>query len=158
MIYGLVIAIHVIASIVLILVILLQAGRGGGLSETFGLSSTQTFFGTSAAKFLQRATAVCAVTFLLTCLTLAMMSTNRSSSLMDQDKVKKVLDDLMKEQKRTGAEIPEAAGQKEASKPFEAAKTAEAPKADIAKPAAEAKPAEVAKPVEAATPVEAGKK
>ncbi|MDD5173717.1 MAG: preprotein translocase subunit SecG, partial [Candidatus Omnitrophica bacterium] len=42
MLYGLVITIHVIVSLVLISVILLQAGRGGGLSESFGGSSTQT--------------------------------------------------------------------------------------------------------------------
>lgn len=86
--YALLIVVHVIASIVLILVILLQAGRGGGLSDTFGMSSTQTFFGTSAAKFLQRATSVAAVVFLLTCLSLAAMSTHRSRSLMDKYKVK----------------------------------------------------------------------
>jgi preprotein translocase subunit SecG len=84
--YALLIVVHVIASIVLILVILLQAGRGGGLSEAFGMSSTQTFFGTSATKFLQRATSVCAVVFLLTCLSLAALSTQRSHSLMDRVK------------------------------------------------------------------------
>ncbi len=86
--YALLIVVHVIASIILILVILLQAGRGGGLSEAFGMSSTQTFFGTSAAKFLQRATSVAAVVFLLTCLSLAALSTHRSRSLMDKYKAK----------------------------------------------------------------------
>lgn len=84
--YALLIVVHVIVSIVLILVILLQAGRGGGLSEAFGMSSTQTFFGTSATKFLQRATSVCAIVFLLTCLGLAAMSTHRSRSLMERVK------------------------------------------------------------------------
>ena len=51
MLYGLVIAIHVIVSLVLIAVILLQAGRGGGLSDTFGGSSTQTLFGTKTSVF-----------------------------------------------------------------------------------------------------------
>ena len=54
MIYGILITIHVIASIALILSILLQAGRGGGLSEAFGLSSTQTIFGHTAPKFLEK--------------------------------------------------------------------------------------------------------
>jgi preprotein translocase subunit SecG len=91
--YAFLIVIHVIVSVVLILVILLQAGRGGGLSEAFGMSSTQTFFGTSATKFLQRATSVCAVVFLLTCLSLAAFSTHRSRSLMDKYKVKKTVDE-----------------------------------------------------------------
>ena len=80
--YGLLIAIHIIASVVLILVILLQAGRGGGLSETFGISSTQTIFGQSAPKFLERATSICAIVFLLTSLTLAVFSVRRGRSLV----------------------------------------------------------------------------
>ncbi|MDP3789765.1 MAG: preprotein translocase subunit SecG [Candidatus Omnitrophota bacterium] len=83
MLYSFVIAIHVIASLVLIMVILMQAGRGSGLSEMFGANSTQTIFGTSASNFLMKATAVCAVLFIFTCMTLAVMSSNRSKSLME---------------------------------------------------------------------------
>ena len=82
MLYGLVIAIHVIVSLVLIFVILLQAGRGGGLSESFGGSSTQTIFGTKTSTFLMRATTVCAVVFLLTCLGLGVMTGHRGRSLI----------------------------------------------------------------------------
>jgi len=87
MLYGLVIAIHVIASLVLIAVILLQAGRGGGLSETFGGGSTQTLFGTKTSVFLTRATAACAVIYILTCLTLAVMTSHRGRSLVSQGAV-----------------------------------------------------------------------
>ena len=81
--YGFVIFIHVAASIVLILVILLQAGRGGGLSETFaGGSSTQTIFGTKTSVFMTRATAVCACLYLITCLTLAVMTGQRGKSIV----------------------------------------------------------------------------
>lgn len=80
--YGLVIAIHVVASLVLIAVILLQAGRGGGLSESFGSSSTQTILGTKTSVFLKRATAASAVIYILTCLTLAVMTSNRGRSLV----------------------------------------------------------------------------
>ncbi len=85
--YGLVIFIHVATSIVLILVILLQAGRGGGLSDTFGGSSTQTLFGTKTSVFLARATAVCAAVYLITCLTLAVMTGHRGRSLVAGGKV-----------------------------------------------------------------------
>lgn len=81
--YIALITLHIIVSVILILVILLQAGRGGGLSEAFGMSSTQSFFGTSATKFLQRATEVAAILFLLTCLGLTVLSTKRSRSLME---------------------------------------------------------------------------
>lgn len=80
--YGLVVAIHVVASLVLIAVILLQAGRGGGLSESFGSSSTQTILGTKTSVFLKRATAASAVIYILTCLTLAVMTSNRGRSLV----------------------------------------------------------------------------
>lgn len=82
MLYGLVIAIHIIVSLVLISVILLQAGRGGGLSESFGGSSTQTIFGTKTSVFLMRATAVSAVIYILTCLVLGVMTSNRGRSLV----------------------------------------------------------------------------
>ena len=82
MLYALVIAIHVIASLVLIAVILLQAGRGGGLSETFGGSSTQTILGTKTSVFLKRATAASAIIYILTCLTLAVLTSHRGRSLV----------------------------------------------------------------------------
>ena len=82
MLYALVIAIHVIVSLVLIAVILLQAGRGGGLSETFGGSSTQTILGTKTSVFLKRATAASAIIYILTCLTLGVMTSHRGRSLV----------------------------------------------------------------------------
>ena len=88
MVYGLVIAIHVTASLVLIAVILLQAGRGGGLSETFGGSSTQTILGTKTSTFLKRATATSAVIYILTCLTLAVLTSHRGRSLVSKGGVK----------------------------------------------------------------------
>lgn len=80
--YWLVIIIHVIVSLVLIAVILLQAGRGGGLNESFGGSSTQTLFGTKTSVFLTRATAASAIIYILTCLTLAVMTGHRGRSLV----------------------------------------------------------------------------
>lgn len=80
--HVLVVSVHVIVSIVLIAVILFQAGRGSGVSELFGGSSNRTIFGTSATSFLMKATAVCAVLFILTSITLAVMTTARSKSLM----------------------------------------------------------------------------
>jgi len=84
MLYGLIIAIHVIVSLVLIAVILLQAGRGGGLSESFGGSSTQTIFGTKTNVFLTRATAASAIIYIITCLTLAVMTSSRGRSLVSR--------------------------------------------------------------------------
>ena len=82
MLYGIVITIHVIVSLVLISVILLQAGRGGGLSESFGGSSTQTILGTKSSVFLKRATAISAVLYILVCLLLGVMTSHRGRSLV----------------------------------------------------------------------------
>ena len=82
MLYWLVIVVHVIVSLVLICVILLQAGRGGGLSESFGGSSTQTILGTKSSLFLKRATAVSAVLYIIACLALGVMTGHRGRSLV----------------------------------------------------------------------------
>ena len=83
MLYGLVIGVHVAACIALIAVILLQAGRGGGLSETFGGESRQTIFGTKATVFLSRATIVVAIGFLCTSLLLGILTSKRGKSLIN---------------------------------------------------------------------------
>ncbi len=89
--YIFLIVVHLIACVVLVLTILMQSGRGGGLSESFGASSTATIFGTSASNFLQKATTVCAIVFLLTSLSLAVLSSRRSRSLMQLDKIRQTL-------------------------------------------------------------------
>lgn len=81
--YIFMLIIHIIASLVLVLVILLQAGKGGGLSEAFG-GGAQTIFGTKTATFLTRATAVCAVLFLITSLSLAVLSGMKTRSLLER--------------------------------------------------------------------------
>ena len=84
MLYWIVIGIHVFVSLVLIAVILLQAGRGGGLSEAFGSSSTSTILGTKTSVFLKRATAASAIIYILTCLSLAVMTSHRGRSLVSR--------------------------------------------------------------------------
>ncbi len=82
--YAVLIAIHVIASIFLIAVILLQAGRGGGLADSFGGSQMQSLFGTKSTTVLTRLTTICAIVFILTCLTLAIISSRQSKSLVEK--------------------------------------------------------------------------
>ena len=78
--YALVIVFHIVASLVLILVVLLQSGKAGDLAATFGSTGSQTAFGArGAATVLTRATTVCAVIFMVTSLTLAIMFTKDSS-------------------------------------------------------------------------------
>jgi preprotein translocase subunit SecG len=62
---------HVLVCFVLILVILLQAGRGGGMGAAFGGGSQTVFGGRGAQTFLGKVTSACAAVFMLTSLTLA---------------------------------------------------------------------------------------
>ena len=64
--------IHVVVCIALILIVLLQTGKGADMGAAFGGGSSQTLFGsTGASTFLSKATTVAAIVFMLTSLTLA---------------------------------------------------------------------------------------
>ena len=80
--YGLIIGIHIIVCILLMGIVLIQSGRGGGLTGNF--SSMESLFGTKTNSFLTRTTAVLATLFILTCLSLTLISTKRSKSLIEQ--------------------------------------------------------------------------
>lgn len=77
---GFVIAVHVLICILLIVMILIQAGRGGGLVENF--SNVESVFGPKTNTFLTRSTTVLSILFFLTCLSLALLSARQSRSLM----------------------------------------------------------------------------
>ncbi|MBN1405290.1 MAG: preprotein translocase subunit SecG [Candidatus Omnitrophica bacterium] len=86
--YIFILVIHIIASLILVAVILLQAGKGGGLAETFGGgSASSTIFGQKASVFLTRATTTSAILFLCTSLSLAVISSRRNISLMENVKL-----------------------------------------------------------------------
>ena len=77
---------HVLACFVLILVVLLQAGKGANMGAAFG-GSSQTVFGSSGAgTFLGKMTAGIAILFMLTSLLLTYTASHRSSSLMGRSK------------------------------------------------------------------------
>lgn len=82
--YVFLIIFHIIAAFVLIGVILLQAGRGGGLADSFGGSQLQSLFGTKSTTVLTRLTTVCAIVFIFTCLSLAILSSHRAKSVVDK--------------------------------------------------------------------------
>ena len=77
------IIVHVVVSAVLILVILLQAGKGGGLGGAFGGSSQAVFGGRGAQTFLGKVTSAAAAVFMLTSLSLSYLST-RSGSVVKE--------------------------------------------------------------------------
>lgn len=82
--YILLVSVHIIICLVLILTILLQAGRGGGLTEAFsGSEQAQSVLGTQAPEMLKKATEISAILFLVTSLGLGMLTARRGKSLFD---------------------------------------------------------------------------
>src|ERR1700690_1400883 len=82
---GAILVIHVIVCILLVISILMQAGRGGGLTETF--QSAESMFGTQTNAFMVRLTTILAVVFLGTSLVLALNSSKVDKSLMANQKL-----------------------------------------------------------------------
>ena len=74
--------IHVIVCFALILIVLLQAGKGAEMGAAFG-GASQTLFGSSGAMgFLTKLTTAVAVIFMITSLILAFASTRRASTVV----------------------------------------------------------------------------
>ena len=75
MLYYLTVAIYVLVCATLVLVVLLQQGKGGSMASAFGGGgSSQAAFGArSGATVLSRATTVCAVLFIVGALVLGIM-------------------------------------------------------------------------------------
>jgi preprotein translocase subunit SecG len=66
-----------IISVLLVLGILLQSSKGGGLAGIAGgMGSSTVFGGRGAASFLSKATTILATVFFLNCLGMAVMSTH----------------------------------------------------------------------------------
>lgn len=134
----LVVCIHIVVCFVLIIVILLQAGRGQGLTGSSFGGNVQSLFGTKASSFLTKATSVCAILFLFTCIGLNILEIQKSRSLfkspdtqvpLNVDQVKAALEKIKKTDK---------SGTTTASKVVTAAKTdaekaTQASKAEVAK-------------------------
>lgn len=71
-----------IVCVLLAMVILMQSGRGGGLTENF--AAAESMFGARTNEFMVKATTVLAVIFLLMSLGLAHYSSRQQLSLMDR--------------------------------------------------------------------------
>ena len=75
----LLIIIHIIVCIALIMIVLLQTGKGADMGAAFGGGSSQTLFGsTGASTFLSKATTAAAIIFMVTSLGLAYLSSHRT--------------------------------------------------------------------------------
>lgn len=79
---GLII-IHLIVSLVMILVVISQSSKGAEMGAVFGGGASQTAFGSQGAGgFLEKVTITCAVIFMVTSLSLAILSSKQQKSLI----------------------------------------------------------------------------
>jgi preprotein translocase subunit SecG len=73
---------HILVAIALVLIVLLQTGRGSEIGAAFGSGASQTLFGSSGTSgFMTRLTTIVVIVFMLTSVVLALMySKGRMSS------------------------------------------------------------------------------
>ncbi|SFI28457.1 preprotein translocase subunit SecG [Nitrosomonas sp. Nm34] len=83
-------SIHLIAALVVVILVLLQHGKGADMGAAFGSGSAGSLFGASgSANFLSRTTALAATVFFITSLSLAYFSGGgtESTSIMKRFEV-----------------------------------------------------------------------
>ena len=74
--------VHIVVCLMLVGIILLQPGKGMGLTNSsFSDSAAQSVFGTKTADVLTKATTVAAVLFMVTCVSLSALTARKSRSL-----------------------------------------------------------------------------
>lgn len=79
--YTLIVILHIVVSLAMILVILLQTGKGADIGAVFGGGGSQTLFGSSGpTSFLGKMTAAAAIIFMCTSLFLAYFSGGRPAT------------------------------------------------------------------------------
>ena len=81
MLLNVILTVHVMLAIAIIVLVLLQHGKGADMGAAFGTGSAGSLFGSSgAANFLSRSTAVCAGLFFATSLGLTYFYAPKSST------------------------------------------------------------------------------
>ena len=79
--------IHVLACTFLMLVVLIQPGKGGGLGALSGAGAQQVFGGRGAGNFLTKTTWATATLFFTTSITLAYLSSSSDETLQKKSHV-----------------------------------------------------------------------
>ncbi|KEQ00713.1 Preprotein translocase subunit SecG [Snodgrassella alvi SCGC AB-598-J21] len=78
----LILIVNIFAALSVIVLVLMQQGKGADAGAAFGSGSAQGVFGAAGnANFLSRSTAIAATVFFVTCLALGYISTHRHSGL-----------------------------------------------------------------------------
>ncbi|WP_018228654.1 preprotein translocase subunit SecG [Methyloversatilis universalis] len=79
--FSLVLSVHVLVGVGVIVLVLLQHGKGADMGAAFGSGASGSLFGSSgSANFLSRTTAALAAVFFCTSLALSYLATNQPKS------------------------------------------------------------------------------
>lgn len=141
-------AIHVIVCLFLILVVLLQQGKGADLS-VFGGGSTQTAFGArGAATVLHKLTVICFVVFIVTTMSIAIMKAGPGGASLMGDVAEEESEEAASPADGEEAGEAESAAEGEASTESETVPVEAAPAPAPEAPATEDGGGEVTTPVE----------
>lgn len=80
--------VHVVTAVILVVLVLMQHGKGADMGAAFGTGSAGSLFGSSgSANFLSRSTAVAATIFFITSLTLTYLYSHTAAQQGVMDKV-----------------------------------------------------------------------
>jgi preprotein translocase subunit SecG len=100
--FVILLTLHVLICLVLVVAILIQSGKGGGLVSAFGTSGGHAIFGgRGAATFLSKATTILGAGFMVTSLLLAVLSGAGVAGGQKKGA-------LEKEAERAGSEVPQS--------------------------------------------------
>ena len=108
---SLLLVFHVITAIIIVVLILLQKGKGADMGSAFGAGASGTMFGSKgSANFLSRSTAVLATIFFITSLTLAYL--NKGTVVQNNDSILDTIniieeDDQNNDSSQVSPQIPE---------------------------------------------------
>ncbi|MEZ5476374.1 MAG: preprotein translocase subunit SecG [Thiolinea sp.] len=159
MLYNILLIVQILVSVAMIVLILMQHGKGADAGAAFGSGASGTVFGSrGSANFLSRTTGILATVFFINCIALAWLVSDRTAP------VSTVTDILQTEQsapavpqnsevpavpgQSEGSEVPAAPAQQPAEVP--AAPAAEVPAAPVTEQATEVPAAPAAAEVPAA--------
>ena len=75
-----ILTIHIILAVILIILVLVQQGKGADAGAAFGSGASSTVFGArGSATFMNKITTIIALSFFVTSLSLAYISSNKAS-------------------------------------------------------------------------------
>lgn len=98
---------HTLIALLIIILVLMQRGKGADAGAAFGAGASGTVFGArGSGSFFSRATAVCATAFFVSSLTLAYLSSQNSSAPSSLLENADALEESVEELPEVGEELP----------------------------------------------------